>query len=357
MTEAVVNRGYPQEKGLNMEPSATLLEKLPAQDPTSAEPTVKALIRGGPAVITQLIDQVGEQFGDPGGVRATYALHGATNYASRPGADAERKMMAETLAKALGARHSVDLKSFLCQQLQLCGGGEQVSALAGLLHDEALCEPATQALAAIGGEAAGAALRAALPKVQGKPRVTIINALGRLCDAAAADEIRKSVAEVDPDLRLAAWFALGSIGDAASAAALLRAAGGKPSFERTQATDAALRLARRLGERERKAEAESILRQLLAQRKAPEEVHDRLAVLECLTKVLREKAMPDLMAAIASEDLKYRTAAARIALGLGRAIQKAQPDEAAKLLKKILEVTKEEAVRQQAEALLRRQGK
>jgi len=340
-----------------MEPLTTLLEKLPAQDPATAEPIVKALIQGGPAVITQLIDQVGEQFGDPGGVKATYALHGATNYASRPGAEAERKMMAETLAKALEAKHSGDLKSFLCQQLQLCGRAEQVSALAKLLRDEALCEPATQALAAIGGADVAAALRAALPNVQGKPRVTIINALGRLRDSAAAEEIRKSLAEVDPNLRLAAWYTLGNIGDAASAVALLAAADGEPSFQRAQATDASLRLARRLGELGRAVEAENILRQLLAKRKAPEEVHDRLAVLEGLTKVSWEKAMRDVMAALGSEDLKYCTGAARIALDLVRAIEKTQPDEAAKLLKKIVEVTKEEAVRQQAEALLSRQGK
>ena len=340
-----------------MEPLAALVEKLPAQDPASAEPIVKALIRGGPAVIAQLIDQVGEQFGDPGGVKATYALHGVVNYASRPGADAERKMVAETLAKALESKHSVDLKSLLCQQLQLCGRAEQVPALAGLLSDEALCEPATQALTAIGGAAAAAALRAALPKVQGKPRVTIMNALGRFRDRAAADEIRKSVAEVDPNLRLAAWYALGNLGDPASAVALAKAADGEPSFERTQATDGCLRLARRLGELGSTTEAEKILRQLLAKRKAPEEVHDRLAVLECLTKVLWGMAMPDVMAALASEDLKYRTAAARIALDLGRAIQKAQPDKAAKLLKKIVESTKEEAVRQQAERLVGEHGK
>jgi hypothetical protein len=55
-----------------MEPLAALVDKLPAQDPAGAEPIIKALIQGGPAVIAQLIGQVGEQFGDPAGVKATY---------------------------------------------------------------------------------------------------------------------------------------------------------------------------------------------------------------------------------------------------------------------------------------------
>ncbi len=95
----------------------------------------------------------------------------------------------------------------------------------------------------------------------------------------------------------------------------------------------------------------------LAKHKAPEEVHDRLAVLECLTRVSWEKAMPDVLTALGSEDLKYRTAACRIALGAGRLMQKTHPDKAIKLLQRIVEATREEAVRQQAETLLGRQGK
>jgi HEAT repeat protein len=340
-----------------MEPLAALVDKLPAQDPAGAEPIIKALIQGGPAVIAQLIGQVGEQFGDPAGVKATYALHGITHYASRAGAEAERKMVAEALARALEAKHSVDLKSFLCQQLQWCGGAEQVPALAKLLTDEALCEPATQALAAIGGADAVVALRAALPKVQGPPRVTIINALGRFRDLAAADEIRRSVAAADPNLRRAAWYALGNIGDAAAAKALLQAAEGEASFDRTQATDACLRLAHRLGELGRRTEAEGILLQLLARREGPADGHDRLAVLEGFIHIVGEAALPGVTAALASQDLQYRTAAARLALDLVRAIQKALPGEAERLLERILEATKEEAVHRQAEQLLSEAGR
>jgi HEAT repeat protein len=340
-----------------MEPLDTLLDELPAPDPASAEPIIKALIQGGPATVTQLIDHVGDQFGNAAGVKATYALHGIAHYASRRGADAERKMVAETVAKALEARRSVDLKSFLCQQLQLCGGADQVPALAGLLTDEALCEPATQALVAIGGADAAAALRAALPRVQGRSRVTLIHALGRLRDTAAADEIRKDVAATDPSLRLAAWYVLGSIGDAVAADALLKAADGESSFERTQAMDACLRLARRLGDFGRTAEAEKILRALLVKRKGEAEVHDRLAALECLASVLGGTALPDIRAALGSQDLKFRIAAARIALDFARAILKTQPDAAANLLPAILHATEEATVRQQAEQLLGRVGK
>ena len=328
-----------------------LLEQLPAKDPLTALPVMRQLVQGGPATVAELVNGVGERFGDPAGVKPKYALHGLVHYASRPDADAERKMVAETLAKQLAAKSSPDLKAFLCQQLQLCGSTSEVPALAGLLEDDTLCEPATQALTGIGGEAAAAALRAALPAARGKRRVTLVNALGRFRDKAAAAEVRKSLEDEDTDMRIVARYALSNMGDLASAGALLKAAEGEPSYERAQAFDACLRLARRLGESGKADEAEKILRPLAAKRTAAEDVHDRLAVLECLGAVLGAKAVSDMLAALASTDLKYRVAAARVALDLAMRLQKSEPAEADKLAGKILEATKEQAVLQQAQAM------
>ena len=152
---------------------AEILEKLPADDYETAHPLCEKLLDGGPAAIEQLVGMVGEEFGDPGGVKAKYALHGLAGYASRPGADRQRKLLAETLAGQLSAHHSDELKAFIVRQLQLCGRPQEVPALAGLLSSERLCNPATQALLAIGGESALNALRDALPGSEGSRRVAI----------------------------------------------------------------------------------------------------------------------------------------------------------------------------------------
>ena len=55
------------------------------------------LLASGTATITQLVEMVGDEFGDPDGVKPKYALHGLVNYASRPGADQQRNLLAETL--------------------------------------------------------------------------------------------------------------------------------------------------------------------------------------------------------------------------------------------------------------------
>jgi hypothetical protein len=157
--------------------NAEILGRFPAQSYEEAEQLGKELVSGGPATVRELVEMVGDEFGAPDGVQPKYALHGLAVYAARPGADDERKMVAETLARELEGEHSDELKAFLCRQLQLCGRTQEIPALARLLSSDRLCEPATQALLAIRGEAALAALRDALPGARGKRQATIRQAV------------------------------------------------------------------------------------------------------------------------------------------------------------------------------------
>lgn len=340
----------PQEVGSELGP---LLDKLPASDYATAREVLEELLRGGPATIEKLVTLVGEEFGDPRGVKPKYAVHGLAHHASRPGADAQRGMVAETFAKLLDSDHSDDLKAFLCRQLQLCGRPQEVPALVQLLEDDRLCEPVTQAMTAIGGPQAAEGLRLALERAAGKRRVTILNALGGFGDPLAARETRKDVAAGDQDQRAVAWYALGSMGDVAATDALLKAATGKASYERTQGTDACLRLARALAKKGKISEAEKICRQLMSMREGPEDVHDRCAALECLATVLGAKAVDDVLVALDSKERRLRHPVARNAVDLARAIQKSSPRAAEKLLRKVLEATIEEAVLIDARVLLK----
>ncbi len=130
----------------------------PAEDHETAGQLCRKLLDGGAAAIERLVVMVGQEFGDPNGVQPKYALHGLAHYASRPNADEDRKLLAETLAGQLTAGHSDELTAFVIRQLQLCGRAEEVPALAGLLSNDRLQGPATQALEAIGGPEAREAL-------------------------------------------------------------------------------------------------------------------------------------------------------------------------------------------------------
>ncbi len=335
---------------------ARLLDQIPTDDWTKAQQILQQLLDRGAEAITQVAVAVGEQFGDPKGVKPKYALHGLVHYACRPGAAKDRQLVAQTLARLLATDHSDEWKAFICRQLQFCGSENEVPALAPLLESDRLCEPATQALCAIGGQRAAGALRAALPSATGKRRTTLINALGRFGDSSAASEVRKDVGAEDADRRMVAWYALGQMGDTASVDALLKAAAGPASFERTQAFDALLRLARSLAAEGKSADAEKICRQLIQMRSAPDETHERCAALECLGTVVGVRAVDDMLAALGSKDERLRLPAARIAVDLARSIIQEHPREAQTLLNKAMEATLEEAVHVDAKVLLLQRG-
>jgi len=343
-----------------VEPSkklAAVLEKIPSGKGDDAFEIGKALAAGGPAMVRELVGLVGEEFGDPAGVKAKYALHGLVAYVARPGGDRERKMVAETLAAQLQGGHSAELKAFVVRQLQLCAGPDQVGVLGKLLGDERLCEPATQALLAMGDDESAAALREALVKVKGKRRVTILQALGRLRDAGSAEGARKAAGANDRDLRLAGLYALGSMGDAASAAVVLKASNAQATYERSQATAACLLLARALAARGEGKEAGKVLRNLLAGRQAKQDVHDRCAALATLADVLGQKAVGDVMEALGSDELAYRVPAARTAVKLAASVQAGNRGGADKLLKKVMKATDEQAVLRKAQELLAKAAK
>lgn len=335
---------------------AQLVEQLPTADWAKAQQILQQLLDRGPEAIAQVAAATGEQFGDPQGVKPKYALHGLVHYACRPGAARERQLVAQTLARLLASDHSAEWKAFICRQLQFCGSENEVPALAALLENEQLCEPATQALCAIGGQRAAAALRDALPGATGKRRTTLVNALGRFGQRDAAPEVRKDLAAADADQRMMAWYALGQMADAASTDALMKAAAGPASFERNQATDALLRLARALTAEGKTAEAEKICRRLIEMRSAADEVHERCAALECLGTVLGVRAVDDLLAALESQDVRLRYPVARLAVELARAIIGEHPREAAVLLQKAREATSEERVHVDAKLLLMQRG-
>ena len=159
---------------------AALFKQLPAQSYEQAEEIGKILVAGGAGTVRQLVSLIGDEFGDSDGAKPKEALHALVIYASRPGADDERRVVAEALAEQLSAEHSDELKALIARQLQLCGRTDDVPAIAKLLTSDRLCEPATQALLAIGGKEAQQAIRSALPKASDKRRSTLSQAVGLL---------------------------------------------------------------------------------------------------------------------------------------------------------------------------------
>ena len=294
-------------------PLAAILEKIPVDGKAAAEQLGKDLVALGAKGIDDLVGLIVEpsKIDDS---KARFAIHALAMYVSRPGAEAQRLMLCEALRRPLASAGPDSVKAFFIQQLRLMACPQAVAALKEVLLAEALCEDASHALVSIGGDEARAALREALPKAEGKCRLTILQNLGILRDAASAPAILKAAGDPDREVRLTALYALANIGDAAATETLLRAAGAASAYERAGATDSVLLLARRLAEAGKKKEAEHIYRTLWKTRDDPKDRHVRCAALKGLGAVVGAEAVGDLAEAMKSEDPQIRAAAAEAAL-------------------------------------------
>ncbi|MDP6523421.1 MAG: hypothetical protein QGH15_04285 [Kiritimatiellia bacterium] len=333
-------------------PLGELVDKLPAGDYATAVAVLEGILKTGKPGIRRLIAASGQNFGDLAGVQPKYAVHGLVHHASRPEADKERKLVAQALAEELAGQHSDALKAFICRQLQFCGGDPEVPALAALLKSNTLCGPATQALSATGSAVAVGEMKKALPAAKGEARVALTKALGTFSESTAAAEVRNDITASDAGLRFCAWYALGNMGDKASVEPIMKALDSESTYEQGQALDACLRIARELAESGDRADGEKICRSLLAKLRDKGEVHERLAVLAALADVAGVKASGALLEAMDSKDLKLRHHSAWTAVDLAAVIRKDHAAESGRLLKKVLDATNEESVRQKAQSLV-----
>jgi hypothetical protein len=211
------------------------------------ERAVAEIHRGGRKYLIAIIDMLVPP-GQGNDVKAHYALHCLALHVCKLDDDRPRRRFARALASQLGGDRPKAVQRYLVQQLQVAGGKEVTGTLGKLLTDKELCEPAAQALVAI-GDGAAEQLRDAMPKAGGKCRLTIVQNLGVVRDTRsvpALRQVRLRRSDEDRELRLAAVWGLANIGDSGSVDILLRAADTKDTYERTKATKACLLLAEKL---------------------------------------------------------------------------------------------------------------
>jgi len=254
-----------------------LLSKI---DKDKVEKAIAAIHKGGRDNVLGLIDMLVEP-GKGDDVKPHYALHVLAVHVCKLEDDKPRAEFAWTVASQLGGKRPKGVQKYLIRQLQVAGGKEVVGTLGKALLDPELCEPAAQALAAI-GEGAGEQLRAALPKVKGKSRLTVVQNLGVVGDAKAVDALRQAVGDKDREVRIAASWGLANIGDAGSADIVLKAADAHKGWERIQETKACLLLAEKLLAAGEKKEAARIYSHLQRTRTDPSERYVREAAEKAL---------------------------------------------------------------------------
>jgi len=257
---------------------------------------------GGATAVKGIVDLI-DAAGPGADFQARLALHGLAVHLGRPGQDDDRRKLVEALAATLDGERKATTKAIVIRELQHARGREAAAAIGKLLLDPELCEYATLALASFtDSPAAAAELRRALPQAKGRTRATILGGLGAIRDSASAEAFRKALGDADRDTRLVAAKALAELGDTAACAPLLKAATGADSIvEKGLMGAACLRLAGRLVEQGKPADAEQFLLQLWKAPPDPANVNLRCGTLYELgrtggkeaSKVLAEIARGD----------------------------------------------------------------
>ena len=239
------------------------------------EQVVGELRKGGRDSVLGVIDLLVEP-GKGDDVKAHFALHVLAVRLAAPGQDRPRAAFARAVASRLGGGAPMGVRKYLIEQLQVAGGRECAPALGKALLDPELCDLAARALAAI-RDGAPEQLLAALPKVKGPSRLSVLKKLAVLRVPEAGEAFRKALAADDLDLRIAAAWGIARIADASAADALLRCADAHTGWERINQTDACMALAEGLQAAGKKRQAAAIYAHLKKTRTAESDRHTREA--------------------------------------------------------------------------------
>jgi type 1 glutamine amidotransferase len=125
----------------------------------------------------------------------------------------ELRMIEKSLLEVLTSDSTRAGKQFVCRELSIIGTGQSVSVLGNMLVDEETSDMARYALERIPGTAVDEALRSALRRANGKPKIGIINSLGQRRDGRSVRALSRLVVGSDKEVAMAAAAALGQIAD------------------------------------------------------------------------------------------------------------------------------------------------
>jgi len=242
-----------------------------------------------------------------------FALDALAVYATRPGAEAERRMFTKELLKNLDVPREAEIKTFLLSQLQLTGRDEIVKPLGKFLRDPVLCGPAARALSAVRTPRAESVLLKALDSASPETAAALIQALGELKSKAAAKKISLFAVGENEKLRPAALSALAAIGDPASQPVLEKMAVAASPYERARAASLYLHYAERLWESGKKELSERICRDFVKNYTLPGESQVRASALTTLVRILGPGVFEILLEAVDSPDGPFRERALELA--------------------------------------------
>lgn len=199
-------------------------------------------------------------------------------------------------------------RQYVCLQLRQIGTPAEVPILATALRVGETSEMARHALEAIPGDESLAALRAALPELEGPALVGVVHSLGARGDTQAVPTLKALVERRETQVSEAAIRALGNIADAPSAAFLLETAERSGAPTQHVLAVALLRCADALAAAGKGEQAEAVYRKLSEE---GQPLGIRAAALDALFPAQETPLAETVARWLAADDPARRRVAAR----------------------------------------------
>ncbi|WP_340111493.1 DUF1080 domain-containing protein [Maribellus mangrovi] len=296
---------------------ADLLAQMPTQNLAQSDNAMAEFYKMGSEGFQKLAGMlVPLGTGDDTAVR--FALNSFSRYASDFGKEKEKAFAEENLLTALKKQTDVEVSTFIMNQLNLVGGMNTIEGLLGYLTNEALAEPATQAMLATGEHAAAEKFLEALPTASERSKMTLIRALGQL-------KCKKAVAQITPfavsdelSMQKTALTALAEIGSPDSYKTLLKAASDVDfKYDATNATESFIVYTDRLGAQDEIEMMKKACKAIIKANAAADHLHNYSSALFIYAKYLGSEATPLLLDAVDNTDKAFRYSVLNIAAKTG----------------------------------------
>lgn len=317
--------------------TADVLAQMPAEKQAEYNKIINDLKGTGEEGVLMLVNMINAP-GKGSNAQVDYAISGLTHYVMAKGEESARLATANAYLKALDMTSERETKAFIIRQLQLLGQDECIDALSAYLGDESLSGPASRALASIGSENAGKALKAGLMRRMGTPKTQkdIVVAIGDAQVDGAEDILKALLGSGDDNMQKAVLYALSRVGTKASIKEMANAAAAAGyTMTKTNANEAYIALLKRVAAQGDVKEAEKAANGLLKKATKAGQTQTRDAALQILLSLKKENNTKLLLSALKDGDKEYRNAALNYAsdfankevyIEVMKAMQKAKPE-------------------------------